>query len=93
MMGEIDAIYENGQLRLLSPVSLNEGQRVRVVIDLVHGDSQEALRSALSDLGIQWPDPSDDHDRYLEDMADEIDQALQGDKPLSEIIIEDRGEA
>lgn len=57
-----------------------------------NGDQKE-LRQALSDLGIQWPDPSDDHDRYLEDLVDEIDQALQGDKSLSEIIIEDRGES
>lgn len=55
-------------------------------------DDPKALLRALRDLGIQWPDTSDDHDRDLEDLVDEIDQALQGDKPLSEIIIEDRDE-
>jgi len=91
MTDRIEAIYENGQLRLLSPVKLTDGQRVQVAIDPL--PSREALRNALSDLVIHWPDLSDDSDAELEDLAEEIDHALQGRKPLSERIIEDRGEA
>ena len=91
MIDRIEAIYENGQLRLLSPVKLSEGQRVQVAIEPMH--SQEVLRMALGDLVTHWPDLSDDSDAELEDLAEEIDRALQGQKPLSEIIIEDRGEA
>ena len=50
-----------------------------------------SMKMALGDLVMHWPDLSDDSDSELEDLAEEIDQALQGQKPLSEVIIEDRG--
>jgi predicted DNA-binding antitoxin AbrB/MazE fold protein len=89
MTDHVEAIYENGQLRLLTPVKLTNGQRVQVAIESLPSD--EALRNALGDLVSHWPDPSDNQDAELENLADEIDHALQGSKPLSEIIIEDRG--
>lgn len=91
MTDRVEAIYENGQLRLLTPLKLAEGQRVQIAVETI--PSNEALRNALGDLVAQWPDPTDNHDAELEDLADEIDKALQGSKPLSQIIIEDRGEA
>jgi predicted DNA-binding antitoxin AbrB/MazE fold protein len=90
MVERVEAIYENGQLRLLSPVRLVEGQRVQVAIETP--SSQEALHEALGDLVAHWPDLSDDSDSDLESLAEAIDQALQGKTPLSKIIIEDRGE-
>lgn len=84
------AIYENGHLRLLDGITLNEGQQV--ALQIVPVDAEEAaLRELWGDLIAHWPDPSNDDDAYLEDMLDEIDQAFQGDPPLSQIIIEDRG--
>lgn len=85
------AVYENGHLRLLDGISLAEGQQV--ALQIVPVDAEEAaLRELWGDLIAHWPDPSNDDDAYLEDMLDEIDQAFQGDPPLSQIIIEDRGE-
>lgn len=91
MRDKIEAIYENGHLRLLSPVELAEGQRVQVAIEPIV--LQVSLRSALGDLLVHWPNTDDDHDAELEALAAEVHQAFQGQKPLSEIIIEDRGGA
>jgi predicted DNA-binding antitoxin AbrB/MazE fold protein len=84
----VRAIYENGHLRLLDPVDLPEGQQVRI-INLEIVSDEEAMRAALGDL-VQWPDTSDDSDAWVEDMADEIAEALSKGRPLSEIIIEER---
>lgn len=82
----VRAIYENGHLRLLDPVDLPEGQPVMVSID--PQNEREALKAILGDMVI-WLDTSD---AWVEDMADEIDRAFQGEPPLSQYIIEDRGE-
>lgn len=86
----VKAIYENGHLRLLDAVNLHDGQTVQVQIQAV--DEPALLRELLGDLVAHWPDPSNDDDAYLEDMADDIAAAFGGDPPLSQIIIEDRGE-
>jgi predicted DNA-binding antitoxin AbrB/MazE fold protein len=83
------AIYENGQLHLLESVNLIEGQRVQIAIEPLQEKAD--LRAALGDLVAHWPDLSDDSDADLEGMTEEIDRAFQGGKPLSEIVIEDRG--
>jgi predicted DNA-binding antitoxin AbrB/MazE fold protein len=44
-MNAIRAIYENGMLRLLDPVELEEGQRLDVVLHLK--TEQELVRQAL----------------------------------------------
>lgn len=88
MADRIEAIYEKGHLRLLSPVKLIEGQRVHIAIE--SAPSHELFQKALGDLVAHFPDLSDDSDAELEDLAEEIDHALQGQKPLSEMIIEDR---
>jgi predicted DNA-binding antitoxin AbrB/MazE fold protein len=85
----VRAIYEGGKLRLLEPLDLPEGQAVNIEVEPMSDD--DVLRKTLSDLVI-WPDTSDDSDAWVEDMAEEIDKAFQGDPPLSQIIIEDRGE-
>lgn len=79
MTDRVEAIYENGQLRLLTPLKLAEGQRVQVAIDAIPSD--QALQHALGDLVAQWLDPSDNHDAELEALADEIDQAFRGVNP------------
>jgi len=89
----VKAIYEGGKFRLLEPVHLSEGQTVTIDIlpETAHPNEAEAIRAALGNL-VRWSDPSYDENAWVEDMADEIDKTFQGNPPLSEIIIQDRGE-
>ncbi len=86
----VNAIYESGQLRLLEEVNLIEGQRVQVDIQTIE-DELTLLKRLLGDR-IQWADPTLDPHPEVEALADEIDRAFQGNPPLSEIIIQERGE-
>ncbi len=91
-MNAIRAIYEDGRLRLLEPLDLQEGQEVEVVIRLKADEA--ALRAALADLDIQWSNPDADDGSVDDDsLLREVETAFQGDPPLSQYIIEDRGEA
>jgi predicted DNA-binding antitoxin AbrB/MazE fold protein len=85
----VRAVYENGQLRLLDPVDLQEGQEVTVSIDAFN--EREHLKQILGDL-VRWADPSDNTDAWVEAEAEAIDRAFQGTPPLSTYIIEDRGD-
>jgi predicted DNA-binding antitoxin AbrB/MazE fold protein len=86
---KIRAVYEEGHLRLLDPVELREGQQVDVIIEST--ESETALRTALGDL-VRWPDPADERDAEIEAQAEAIDRAFSGGRPVSEILIEDRGD-
>ncbi|MEO8612723.1 MAG: antitoxin family protein [Chloroflexota bacterium] len=86
---KIRAEYRDGQIKLLDPVDLEEGQQLTISVEAV--TDREKLKAILGDMVI-WSDPSDDSDAWVEDMAEEIDNAFQGDPPLSQYIIEDRGE-
>jgi predicted DNA-binding antitoxin AbrB/MazE fold protein len=86
---KIRAVYENGQIKLLDPVDLYEGQPLTLIPEEMGDD--EALRAALGD-SVQWPDPNYDEDAWVEDEAHNIEEAFRGLPPLSEIIIEERGE-
>ena len=85
----IRAVYENGTLRLLDPVMLIPGQEVTVTIEAP--TEQGAMRNVLGDL-VRWADLNADEDAWAENEADAIDQAFQGLPPLSQIILEERGE-
>ncbi|MBA3874430.1 MAG: antitoxin family protein [Chloroflexota bacterium] len=89
----VKAIYEGGKFRLLEPIQLIEGQTVTLDIlsETPKMTEAEAIRAALGDT-VRWSDPTDNRNAWVEDMADEIDTAFQGNPPLSEIIIQDRGE-
>jgi predicted DNA-binding antitoxin AbrB/MazE fold protein len=53
-MNQVEAIYENGTLRLLSPLSLEEGQRVRVFVTPVFSqkaDPWERVKGRLVETG------------------------------------------
>lgn len=90
-MNAIRAIYEQGHLRLLEPIDLAEGQEVEVVVHLKADDA--ALRAALVDLDIQWSNPAADIESVDEDaLLREVETAFQGEPPLSQYIIEDRGD-
>ncbi len=99
-MGErIPALYENGVLRPLAPVALRESQHVYIQImseDVPVVDKTQAAMQTLVQEGVLTPPPGKSTIAPISDaqratLADRIGRAPG--KPLSEIIIEERGEA
>lgn len=86
MVQAVRAIYEHGSLRLLDSVELTEGEQVSITIV----SERDAIRAALADLLVP-PDDTDD-DLNEEALLQEIEQAFQGQPPLSETIIQERRE-
>lgn len=87
MSQPIRAIYSEGQLHLLEPVNLSEGQEIRLMIL----SDEDAIRAALGDLLVEIPDtsPSDlDEDALLR----EVEETFRGQSPLSEAILKERRE-
>jgi len=86
------AVYHDGQLQLLDPLDLAEGQRVQVTVT----DERAAISAALADLLEQWDNalgplpllPTGDLDE--EALLRELHEATRGLPPLSEEIIEER---
>ena len=99
MAETVTALYENGVLRPLRPLRLKEKQQVQVrVLGASQGDlideQQEAL-DALEAAGLveTWPDvPA--VDPVSAERRAELARLLGKvpGKPLSEILIEERGE-
>jgi predicted DNA-binding antitoxin AbrB/MazE fold protein len=97
MTETVTAVYENGVLRPLRPLKLRESQTVRlqIIADVSTGNEDEAAIRALVDAGILTPPPGrSDVETLSEHERRELDDRLgrAPGKPLSEIIIEDRGE-
>lgn len=96
MIQPIVAVYENGRLRPLKPLNLREHQEVLISVMLV--DANEALDHVTAELVAAGALtlPTDDKDEVplspeeLESLAKRVSAAVQ--KPLSEMIIEERGE-
>ena len=92
----ITAIYENGVLRSLSPLPLQEHQTVRIQVLAEDSVAElEQITQSLATAGLITP-PS--HRSDVEPVSEaawreliEKLKAIPG-KPLSEILIEDRGE-
>jgi predicted DNA-binding antitoxin AbrB/MazE fold protein len=96
-MPEVTAIFENGVLRPLSPLLLGEGQQVRLQVLPELSVSEDALAIALqplvtSGLLINPSSASQVADVSEVDLRQMVESLKGGEKPLSEIIIEDRGE-
>jgi predicted DNA-binding antitoxin AbrB/MazE fold protein len=99
----ITAIYENGVLRPLSPLSLNDGETVQITIvaevsqEEVKGDSEKSIK--LMDVRglVRLPKKQGKLDRAeLIKRAQQWRELMQKmeplpGKPLSEMVIEDRG--
>ncbi len=93
------AVYENGVLRPLNPVSLNEGQTVRlqVIQEASSEDSKNELEDGFQTLvdSVKVTLPANDPSikTVSEEERRELFEKLKErpGKPLSEIIIEDRG--
>lgn len=77
MSQPIRAIYRDGQLRLLEPVNLSDGQEIQLVIL----SDDDRVRAALDDLLVDIPvlaDEAIDEDA----LAREIEEAFRGQPPL-----------
>jgi len=83
----IRAIYSEGQLRLLDPVNLAEGEEIQLTIL----SADERVTAALGDLLVEISNPAaDDIDENV--LAREIEEGFRGQSPLSDTIIEERRE-
>lgn len=71
MTTTVYAVYENGVLRPLAPLSLPEGQRVRVIVASEESTQSQRAASILAEIatlpiqGSGDPFTSRDHDRAL----------------------------
>jgi predicted DNA-binding antitoxin AbrB/MazE fold protein len=92
----VAAIYENGILRLLEPLALPEHARVRVTVaaeDEALSPDREQIRAALAAAGLILVEPSARARQPLSPQARaELGRQVPPGRPLSEIIIEERGE-
>jgi predicted DNA-binding antitoxin AbrB/MazE fold protein len=92
----IEAIYEDGVLRPLKPLSLPEHARVRIQIiaqDTVFGQERERVREALLAAGvIRAHSPAETIEPASEDQLAAAAEALAVAGPLSEQIIAERNE-
>ena len=87
MAQEVRAVYEDGRLRVLDPVTLAEGEQVQLTIF----SEQERTRGALGNLLVE---PAADTGDAVDEagLLAEIDATLQGQVSVSEAIIQERQE-
>ena len=86
MSQPVRAVYQNGQIHLLEPVDLVEGQEIQLLIL----SDRERVLSALGDLVVDVAPNADVIDE--EALLQEIREAFGGELSLSDIIIEERRE-
>ena len=85
MSQPIRAVYKSGQLQLLDPVHLVEGQEIRVLIL----SEEDRVRAALGDLVVPLSaSAGEDVDEAA--LAREVEAGFCGQPPLSETILEER---
>jgi predicted DNA-binding antitoxin AbrB/MazE fold protein len=91
----ITVVYSNGVLRPQNPLSLTDGQTVRIqVLTEETALSTEEVIQSLVAAGLVTPPPRrGDVEPVSEQAWRELTQRLEASpgKPLSEIIIEERG--
>ena len=85
MSPPIRAVYKGGQLWLLDPVHLLEGQEIRVIIL----SEEDRVRAALGELVVPLSTPAAE-DVDEEALAREVEAGFRGQPPLSETILEER---
>jgi predicted DNA-binding antitoxin AbrB/MazE fold protein len=85
MSPPIRAVYKGGQLWLLDPVHLTEGQEIRVLIL----PEEDRVRAALGDLVVPLPTPTEE-EVDEEALAREVEAGFRGQPPLSDTILEER---
>ena len=84
----VRAIFEKGSLRPLEPVDLTEGQEIELTIRT----ERERAATVLDDLLVQVAAPPDDDSLDEAALMRDIQEGFQGQRPLSETIIEERRE-
>ena len=91
----IRAVYEDGLLRPLDPLDLDEGDVVKLNIEGL--GEQEKLRIALSDL-VVWPEPyatvaeAQQSEVELSVLQEDLTSQIGFDKSLSQAILDERYE-
>lgn len=85
-MVSIRAVYRDGQLRPLDPVDLQEGQEVQLQIV----GTGTKLADAVADMLVTYDEVEPAFDEAA--VQQQLDAALKGQRPLSEIIIAERHE-
>jgi predicted DNA-binding antitoxin AbrB/MazE fold protein len=85
MEHRVRAVYEQGYLRLLEPIDLQEGDEVSLLIL----PENEQTRWLLKDLLVSTNEPLDEIDD--DTLQQQIDAATRG-VSLSDAVIEDRRE-
>jgi predicted DNA-binding antitoxin AbrB/MazE fold protein len=92
----ITAVYSNGMLRPQNPLSLTDGQTVRlqVLTEEAEEEAEQIIQSLVA-AGLVTPPPHrSDVEPVSEEAWRELTQRLEAyaGKPLSDIIIEERGQ-
>lgn len=91
----VTAVYEDGVLRPLQPLNLRERQTVRVQLLPEEPTDVERVVQSLVKAGLITPPPGrSEVDPVSEEERRELARVLgqAPGKPLSEVIIEERGE-
>ena len=94
MSETVRAVYENGVLRPLSPLALREHEEVRIQLVHDNGGVRQVLRELVSAGVITAPSGHSDARTVTEEDLAETAEALGRvpGRPLSEVVIENRGE-
>ena len=91
----ITAVYENGVLRPLNPITLQEHQTVRIQVLTEESaiDTEQIIQSLVAAGLVSPPPRRGDVEPVSKEAWHELTQRLEASpsKPLSEIIIEERG--
>lgn len=91
----ITAVYSSGMLHPQSPLSLTDGQTVQLQILTEESSScaEKIIQSLVAAGLVTPPQHKSDVEPVTEEAWRELTQRLtaSGGKPLSEIIIEERG--
>ena len=86
-MALVRAIYHDGKFEPLDQIDLEDGQEVQLQIV----KPPVSLKDIIGDMLTHF-EPVDDVNLDEERIMQDLDQALAGKRPLSEIIIEERRE-
>ena len=85
-MVSVRAVYRDGKFQPLDSVDLQDGQEVQLQIV----EKPASIQNIIGDMLTYFE--HDDSDLDEEAVLQELDRALSGKRPLSEIIIEERRE-
>ena len=98
-MSTITAIYENGVLRPLTPLTLPEHAQVQIQVQAAPSEKEadshrRRVHEALVAAGLSLPTPPDLPNAHLlsAERREELAKILGASGPLSDLIIQERRE-